>query len=211
MNPNNIFFVSDTHFGHAKIMQYSKRPWIDVQEMDKALIENWNNVVPERGSHVFHIGDIGFWKPDAMCSILRKLHGQKYLLIGNHDRGARKLASAFAWIKDYYELTVLDEGKKQKIVLHHYPLGSWHQMHYGSWNIHGHCHGNYKFTRGKQLDVGVDALPGYKPHSYYEIREIMATKEFVTVDHHELRGKKEEGFGEADFTRVVKQAQNAAK
>jgi len=185
MNPDKIFFISDTHFSHANIMRYSHRPWTDVHEMNKALIENWNNVVPEKGAHVFHIGDFGFGKPDSMLAILRKLHGQKYLLLGNHDRGARKLASAFTWIKDYYELSVVEKTLKQKLILHHYPLGSWNQMHYGSWDIHGHCHGNYKYTRGKQLDVGVDALIDYRPYSYFEIKEIMSFQKFVAADHHE--------------------------
>lgn len=185
MNPERIYFISDTHFSHKSIMQYSKRPWQTVEEMDEALIQNWNAVVPQIDAHVFHLGDFGFGHPEDMADILRRLNGNKYLLLGNHDRNVNaKMKDAFIWVKDYYELMVLDNDRKQKIVLCHYPLGSWNVCHYGSWNLHGHCHGNYKYTRGKQLDVGVDALPGYRPHSYNEIKQIMDSKQFMAVDHH---------------------------
>ena len=37
---NNIFFTSDTHFGHANIIKYAYRPYTDVDEMNKFLLVN---------------------------------------------------------------------------------------------------------------------------------------------------------------------------
>ena len=42
---SGVFFTSDTHFGHSKIIDYCKRPFSSIEEHDKTLIQNWNNVV----------------------------------------------------------------------------------------------------------------------------------------------------------------------
>jgi calcineurin-like phosphoesterase family protein len=51
-----IWFTSDTHFGHNNILKFCKRPWNTVEEMDEALINNWNAVVGTNDI-VFHLGD----------------------------------------------------------------------------------------------------------------------------------------------------------
>ncbi len=40
-----IWLISDTHFDHADIIKYCARPFIDVKEMNKVLVENWNNMI----------------------------------------------------------------------------------------------------------------------------------------------------------------------
>ena len=42
-----VFMISDTHFGDERILRYENRPFSSVEEMDKAIIENWNQVVGE--------------------------------------------------------------------------------------------------------------------------------------------------------------------
>lgn len=81
----NTFFTSDTHFGHANIIRLCNRPFKDVEEMNEKLVENWNRVVPEDGT-VFHLGDFAFGGSALWNSIIPRLNGQIYLIIGNHDR-----------------------------------------------------------------------------------------------------------------------------
>lgn len=48
-SPDKVFFTSDTHFYHARIVESSERPFNDIDEMNEALIRNWNAVVPRDG------------------------------------------------------------------------------------------------------------------------------------------------------------------
>jgi calcineurin-like phosphoesterase family protein len=181
----SIYFTSDTHYGHANIIKYSKRPFNDAAEMNKILVKNWNKKVTPN-DEVYHLGDVGMGREDFISGILGRLNGRKYLIKGNHDKKTWKAASFqkhWIWIKDYFELTV----NGQFIVLHHYPELTWNKGHHGSWMLHGHCHHsidhlNVDTTR---LDVGVDG-PGfdYSPLSFDEVKEIMDKKNYKAVDHH---------------------------
>ena len=50
------FFTSDHHFGHRRIIDYCGRPYAHVDEMDEALIANWNARVGH-SDVVYHLGD----------------------------------------------------------------------------------------------------------------------------------------------------------
>ena len=45
----NIFFISDTHFGHAGILSFKRedgsplRDFLSVEEMDEHMVERWNS------------------------------------------------------------------------------------------------------------------------------------------------------------------------
>lgn len=55
-DPEHTFFTSDTHFGHANIINLCKRPFRDVNHMNDMLVENWNSVITD-DDIVFHLGD----------------------------------------------------------------------------------------------------------------------------------------------------------
>jgi calcineurin-like phosphoesterase family protein len=51
------FYIADLHFGHWNIVRYDNRPFESIEEMDNALIRNWNNVVSDEDT-VYILGDI---------------------------------------------------------------------------------------------------------------------------------------------------------
>ena len=71
-----IYFISDTLFNHKNIIKYCNRPFKDVEEMNKVLIENWNNTVTDFNT-IFHLGDVALTNESEMKEIISKLKGKK--------------------------------------------------------------------------------------------------------------------------------------
>lgn len=214
------FFTSDLHLYHSNIIRYCNRPFANVDEMNQAILDNYNAKVSDEDT-VYFIGDIAFLKSsEAKADLPRymgNLRGKKHLICGNHDRVA-SINRYFDSCRTYSEIevscTVLGEhavGKgevserfkasdsetsgrrpkedskgstKQLIILCHYPFLTWNKSHYGSWNLHGHCHGTLPDDPSSlRLDVGVD-VHAFSPISFDEVSTIMSTKNFKPIDHH---------------------------
>lgn len=77
----NTFFTSDTHFGHQRTLEFSRRPFADVASMDAALIANWNAIV-QPGDTVYHLGDFG---AQECLDYVSKLNGKIIFLPGNYE------------------------------------------------------------------------------------------------------------------------------
>lgn len=84
-DPEHTFFTSDTHFGHANIINLCNRPFKDVNHMNDMLVENWNSVVSDDDT-VFHLGDFALGGSAVWSNVLSRLKGKIYLILGNHDR-----------------------------------------------------------------------------------------------------------------------------
>ena len=75
----NCWFTSDLHFGHKNIIKYANRPFANVEEMNAALIKNWNELVkPE--DYVYVLGDVSFMRMKDTLNILQQLNGKKGLI-----------------------------------------------------------------------------------------------------------------------------------
>jgi calcineurin-like phosphoesterase family protein len=184
-NIDNIFFTSDTHFHHANILEFCSRPWGDIKIHDEALIQNWNDVVPEDGI-VFHGGDL-IWtgKIDWIKHVVGRLNGRIYLTLGNHDYQNRLdrevFKSIFADVQDMYYILPKDV---KPVLLCHYPLMYWRS---GYIHLHGHVHSGPNSTTTDKVpphpyryDIGVDAWD-YKPVSYHKIKELINEKSICNV------------------------------
>ncbi len=185
-----VFFVSDTHWGHANVINYSRRPFHNVENMDATLIRNWNRVIgPD--DVVFHLGDFAFLGAPEMVKLLDQLQGKIHLVMGNHDKVIRHnkdLQRRFASVQDVLEVKVKDEDADagwQPIFLSHYAHMTWPRSHHGSWQLFGHSHGSLRVSdHSRQMDVGVDATRLYEPISYNAVKHEMKKKTWKAVDHH---------------------------
>ncbi|GCD12887.1 metallophosphoesterase family protein [Clostridium tagluense] len=144
----STYFTSDLHFWHKKIMEYEDRPFDTVEEMNEALIHNWNNTVKPIDD-VYILGDVSFGNEEQTLKILNRLNGNMHLIYGNHDHVIKKskmLQGKFAWCKDYYVLKTINPftGNKIKLVLFHFPINVWEGKNYGSIHCYGHVHSNQK-------------------------------------------------------------------
>jgi len=182
-----IWFTSDTHFNHAKVINYSSRPFTNLNEMTDAMVTNWNTVV-KTGDTIYHLGDFALSRgqkhTELIDNLLLALNGQKWLIVGNHDRDEVVKNKRWVAVKDYHEIK-LDLGglHKQRIVMCHYALRVWNQMNRGAWMLHGHSHGNLIDTGGRMMDVGVDCH-NHRPISLEEVALFMASRTPVQYDHH---------------------------
>jgi calcineurin-like phosphoesterase family protein len=87
----SVFITSDTHFSHKNIIEYCQRPFETYEQMDEALVENWNSVVTDEDV-VIHLGDV-FWNHGRAHAIAPRLRGVKHLIRGNHDWNVERMTA----------------------------------------------------------------------------------------------------------------------
>ena len=150
------FVTSDHHLFHTNSIKYCNRPFVDVDEMHKFMIEEWNSVVTP-DDIVIHLGDyICGGTFDQVKEITEQLNGTKILITGNHDRKGKQ------WFKD---------AGFHRVFKHRWSIGMYcfsHRVQDADYlketdtryNLHGHSH---KFDYGDPFyNFGVDVV-GYRP------------------------------------------------
>ena len=107
-----IWFTSDTHFGHANVIKYCKRPYKDVTEMNEMLVVNWNSVVKPDDT-VYFLGDFSL-SFTAVETYTKRLMGRKIMIAGNHDfchpahKKSRTFDAQTKWEQKYIEAGWID-------------------------------------------------------------------------------------------------------
>lgn len=51
-----IYFTADTHFGHYNVIRFCDRPFASAEEMDEAMIQNWNDRVSRKRYGIYSWG-----------------------------------------------------------------------------------------------------------------------------------------------------------
>jgi len=153
------YITSDLHFGHTNIMKFCPKTrghYKDVAHMHSEMIRMWNETVNPEDT-VYILGDVAFLPADQAVAILKSLNGSLILIEGNHDRKALKDAAfrrCFKEIHKYYD-TVYNGIR---IIMFHYPILEWDQMHRGAVHFYGHKHGNLSgLEHYRARDAGYDA------------------------------------------------------
>lgn len=132
------YYISDLHLGHANVIRFDNRPFADVGEMNRILIERWNAAVSPADT-VYILGDLCWLREAFWPGFLEQLSGQKVLIRGNHDprQFSPEVKKYFTDIVEYKEIT--DNGKH--VILCHYPI-PFHKAAYNPdcWMLYGHVH-----------------------------------------------------------------------
>jgi len=168
-----IYFTADLHLGHKNVIKHCNRPFSSVDEMDKALIRNWNSVVKPK-DEVYILGDLTMCPAAKAHEYITQLNGRKYLISGNHDKFLKNYGpymADFEWVKDYHVLKV----NANRLVLFHFPILEWDQFFRDAIHLYGHVHNSAKsaerlglLDNGLAFNVGVD-VNGFAPVSLLEI------------------------------------------
>lgn len=174
------YFISDLHLGHSNIIKMCNRPFMTVDEMDYAIINNWNSRVTNNDD-VYILGDVSYKGTIDIITVLNNLNGRKHLIVGNHDRKNLKnpeFRKCFVEIEDMKLLKYSDKT----LILCHYPLLEWDGYFRGFWHIYGHIHNNttnkaYQYIKNeeKALNAGCD-ITGYIPVTFDEL--VICNKNF---------------------------------
>lgn len=153
-------FTSDPHFFHKNITQFCNRPFTSVEEMNAALIAEFNAV----NGPLLICGDFAFCNRTKMNDLLDQITVPLVLVRGNHDPNLT--------VKAFQErgFTVVDKWKGhfagRAVQMSHYPyVGDSHDgdrftdrrpVDRGEVLIHGHVHDKWKIN-GRQVNLGWDA------------------------------------------------------
>jgi len=177
-------FYSDPHFGHVNIIKFTERPFENVDQMNEAMIQRYNETI-NPGDTVFWLGDCVFGqkKDDRLRSIMPRLNGEKILIVGNHDRSLQKMTTfGFNLVMEECFMNIAGVPCRLK----HYPYegGAAPDVKFddryqdlrppkipGEVLIHGHTHSAMKFHQN-MVHVGVDAWD-CAPAPYEEVEAIV--------------------------------------
>ncbi len=158
------FFFSDPHFGHYNIIEYQNRPFSTTDEMDEAMIENWNRVVGKK-DRVFLLGDVSVYKQDKTQEILDRLYGRITLVLGNHDKRSKMAKTGrFDLVSPY---PILFE---EFFLLSHEPVFVNEQCPFC--NVHGHTHLNKFENTLLHVNVCAECID-YTPIAFEAVKEIV--------------------------------------
>lgn len=182
------WFTSDEHYGHARIIEYSKRPFSSLDEMHRELVARHNAVVMPT-DEVLHLGDFAL-DERLVLGFLPKLNGTHYLVAGNHDRchpchkkhesAKRKyLLWGFrdVWVHGQVDgFRVCHLPYRGDTVTAARPNGEERYVEHRPQNdgqvlLHGHVHELWR-TRGNMVNVGVDVWD-YRPVSQMTIEGLV--------------------------------------
>ena len=170
----NIWFTSDTHFGHvnicrgasnwmqrianegreptkAEIAEFHRqtRDFKTVEGMNRAIIDNINSCVKE-DDILYHLGDFAMGSHENIARFRNSLKCQTiHLILGNHDQHIVKKPEYQELFTSINTTLGWPDVKKSKIggtrfLLCHFPMLVWDKHMHGSIHLHGHSHGSLK-------------------------------------------------------------------
>ena len=96
-----LWFTSDWHFNHNKEFVYAKRGYDSVYAMNEDIVKKHNERVAY-DDVVYFLGDAMLNDVERALPYIKRLNGQFYAIIGNHDTEIKR--SLLAELPNWHEL-----------------------------------------------------------------------------------------------------------
>jgi len=162
---SQIWFTSDTHFGHDRDFVWGVRGFKNVDEMNKEIIKRWNSVVA-KDDIVYHLGDVMLGENERGLYYLKQLKGTIYIALGNHDTSTRADLYRNCYNVADVQLEYRIKAGKRTLILNHYPVITANGEDTRTLCLYGHTHQTTNFyeNRPYMYHVGVDS------HNCYPIK-----------------------------------------
>ena len=164
------FFIADLHLGHENVIRFDNRPFKNMAEMNRVILDNWNSRVTKDDT-VYILGDFVWAKEPDWLSYVTAFHGNKVLIRGNHDpkEFSPALRKEFVDVRDYMEIT--DNGRR--VIMSHYPM-PFHRAAYGEncWMLYGHVHMTREYVLLQKLRLEIKAsckVKGYARGNFVNV------------------------------------------
>ena len=172
------FFTADLHLNHKAPVVKGWREFDSVGDMNECIISRWNEMVVPH-DRVWILGDVFLGAESEGLALVNRLHGEKHLITGNHDKvwsGHRDAHRHFrAWLESFQTIQAFARRRiaGQTVLLSHFPFqgagdhaSTERYTRYrfpddGSYLIHGHVHEAWKQRGPRMLNVGVDMWSYY--------------------------------------------------
>ena len=152
-----IWLTSDLHLGHDREFIYGPRGFNSIEEHDRTIIKNWNELV-SWDDEVWLLGDCILGDNESGCRKLNQLVGNIRIIAGNHDSTNR--IQMYANIRPTIltmGLTYILKYQGYSFYLSHYPTLTTNgdtdkPLKRQVVNICGHSHTQDRF---KDMDKGI--------------------------------------------------------
>ena len=187
MNLRMKLIISDTHLGHRNVINFDRRPFTDIEQMNHTIMALWNDRV-QADDDVWILGDFCYRSERAPEWYLRQLKGHKHLIIGNHDQVTLESKNAYQYLESIDTMVNCNDDLNKEnvqVILMHYPMAEWPHIHRGAYHLFGHIHNRtddtyyYMKDRERAFNVGC-MINNYAPASLREIIE--NNKQFYETD-----------------------------
>lgn len=144
----NIFLTSDLHFCHDRAFLYEPRGFSNVQDMNAAIVQRWNQVVQPEDT-VYVLGDIMLNDNEEGMRLLQSLNGHISIVLGNHDTPTRVALYKECSKIESVELAAALKYKGYHFFMTHYPCFTGNleneSLKQGTCNLYGHTHQQTNF------------------------------------------------------------------
>lgn len=169
---SKLWLTADKHHGHINILSYENRPFKNVEEMDKKIIQFHNEMVKEDDLTI-DVGDFyfrGSWqaKKNHYWDYLKQYNGRYIIVNGNHEKKN-------SIIDPFQSATAIIS--KLRVLFVHDPINATTNY---DLIVHGHLHSKSFLMelheKGKKvllINVGIDVLQWkFRPVPWTKLYEI---------------------------------------